>query len=113
MATFTYTPDFGAQVTTRPAVRSAKFGDGYEQRLAYGLNTKPQVWNLTFAARVDTDANGIEAFLGDANGVSWFYWTPPNGSTALKFICREWQRTVDRYNLNTITCTFEQVFDLG
>lgn len=112
MATFTYTPDFGAAVTTRPVVRSVRFSDGYEQRLIYGINTKPQKWDLKFSARDDTEANGIETFLNAQNGQAWFYWTPPNGSTALKFVCREWQRSLDRANLNTVSCTFEQVFDL-
>lgn len=112
MATFSYTPDFGAQVTKSPRVRSVKFGDGYEQRLAYGINTAPQVWDLSFAQRDDTEASGIEAFLAAANGVDWFYWTPPNGATQYKFICREWQRSLDKANLNTVTCKFEQVFDL-
>lgn len=111
MATFTYTPDFGAQLTKSPSVRSVKFSDGYEQRLTYGINTNPQVWSLTFAQRTDAEANAIDAFLTTERGVTAFDWTPPNG-TAAKFICREWTRTLDRANLNTVTAKFEQVFDL-
>lgn len=112
MATFSYVPDFGAQVTKRPTVRSVKFSDGYEQRVSYGINTQPQMWNLSFAQRTDSEASAIEAFLSARNGVEYFDWTPPNGASALKFICREWSRTLDRANLNTINCQFEQVFDL-
>lgn len=113
MATFTFTPDFGAQVAKKPVVRSVKFSDGYEQRLSYGINTAPQSWSLSFAQREDTEANEIESFLADKNGVTPFEWTPPNGSAPLKFICREWTRSLDRANLNTISTQFEQVFDLG
>lgn len=112
MATFTYTPDFGAQKTTRPAVRSVKFGDGYEQRLTYGLNTQPQSWNLTFSVRDDAEANGIESFLATEAGVGWFYWTPPGAAGPLKFVCREWQRSIDRNDMNTVSATFDEVFDL-
>lgn len=112
MATFTYTPDFGAAVSTKPSVRSIKFSDGYEQRVVYGINTQPQAWDLRFVNRDDTEANGIEAFLAAARGQDWFYWTPPNGTVALKYVCREWQRSVERQNLNTVTGKFEQVFDL-
>lgn len=111
MATFTATPDFSAQVTKSPRVRSVRFGDGYEQRLAYGLNTQPQSWDLTFAMRTDTEAGEIDAFLSARNGVESFDWTPPNGSAG-KYICREWRRTLDRANLNTVSARFEQVYDL-
>lgn len=112
MATFTFTPDFGAQVTNAPRVRSVRFGDGYEQRIAHGLNTRPQMWDLQFAQRTDAEANAIETFLATENGVTAFDWTPPNGSGTFKFICREWSRSLDRANLNTVSAKFEQVFDL-
>nr|NDG08510.1 phage tail protein [Oxalobacteraceae bacterium] len=46
MATFTWTPSVGANLSIRPNVRRVAFGDGYEQRLAFGINTQPQVWSL-------------------------------------------------------------------
>lgn len=112
MATFTYTPDFGATLNQKPAVRAVKFGDGYEQRLVYGINTQPQIWDMKFVNRDDTEAGGIVSFLSGQNGQAWFYWTPPGASSALKFICRDWTRVVERNNLNTVSCKFEQVFDL-
>lgn len=113
MATFTFTPDFGAQISSMPRVRSVRFSDGYEQRLSYGLNTSPQMWNVSFAQRGDSEANAIEGFLAARNGVEAFDWTPPNTGIPYKFICREWTRSLDRANLNTVSAKFEQVFDLG
>jgi phage-related protein len=111
--TFTYTPDFGAQVTKRPEVRSVKFSDGYEQRVSFGINTTAQVWDLRWAYRDDTEAGEIDAFFSARRGVDSFSWTPPGSPAPLKFICREWNRTLDENNLNTIAAKFEQVFDLG
>ena len=37
-ATVPVVPDRGLSRTSKPKIRSAKFGDGYEQRLADGLN---------------------------------------------------------------------------
>lgn len=110
MATFTYTPEFGAAVTHKPTVRAVKFGDGYEQRLAYGINTNPRVWDLRFASRSNTEADAILAFLEARGAVESFDWTPPSGSAG-KWICREWSRTMDRYNLNTVQAKFEEVFE--
>jgi phage-related protein len=39
------------------------FGDGYEQRLAFGINTQPQLWSLEFRGRTSLDAAAIDAFL--------------------------------------------------
>ena len=112
MATFTFTPDFGASASIKPAVRSVSFGDGYAQRLAYGINTQPQSWSLNFTVRDADETAAIDAFLVEAGGKDWFYWTPPNTLVPLKFICSEWTRTIDNAVYSSISATFDQVFDL-
>lgn len=112
MATFTWTPEFGAQKSRKPRVKSIRFGDGYEQRVADGLNTNPEFWSLQFANRTKAEADAIEAFLVEQNAVLSFDWTPPDASTSLKFICRDWTRTIQKANLYTIVAVFEQVYDI-
>lgn len=111
MATFSYTPDFLSQKKTKPDVLQIKFGDGYEQRQAFGINTRAKVWSLSFKLRENSEADAIEAFLEARNGVEAFDWTEPYGSTAEKWVCREWSRTIEKAQRSTITCTFEQVFE--
>ena len=49
MATFpSINPKYGARKRSRPRVRNVQFGDGFSQRLTYGLNQDPKQWNLTF-----------------------------------------------------------------
>lgn len=110
MATFTYTPDYGAAYEVKPNVRVAKFGDGYEQRQANGINTQPKQWSLRFSMRNDTEAAAIETFLVTQAAVLSFDWTDINGDAG-KYVCRSWNRTKERFNLNTITATFEEVFE--
>lgn len=86
-----------------------KFGDGYEVRQAVGINANLKSWSLTFKARSDAEANAIEAFLDACAGVESFDWTAPNAAASAKFVCREWQRTLDSCNLNTIQATFDQL----
>lgn len=62
MTTFTYIPDFGASKKLNPKINSIKFGDGYEQRASSGLNTNPQIWNLSFSNRTDIEAEAIDDF---------------------------------------------------
>ena len=109
MSTFTYQADNSAQVSVKPRVRSAKFGDGYEQRVGDGINIRPREWQLTFNSRSDAEMAPIVAFLEAQQGIYAFDWTPPFG-TAGKFKCEQWQQTVVRYGINNLSCTFTEVF---
>lgn len=111
MTTFTWTPDFGLEADYKPRVRLARFGDGYEQRVGDGINTDQDKWNLTFTVRTDTETSAILAFLKARNGIEAFDWTPAGESTAIRVVCREWHRTFDKFNLNTVTATFDRVFE--
>lgn len=110
MATFTYTPSFEATESSAPRVRKFQAGDGYEQRVRFGLNTNPKEWTLTFANRTDTERDNIVAFLDARAGVESFDWTPPRG-TAGKYVCSEWQVTLSNCNNNQIQAKFMQVFE--
>lgn len=110
MATFTFTPDYGVSVDVQPDVRVTKFGDGYEQRQANGINTMKKNWTLQFSLRTDAEADQITTFLEARAAVQSFDWTDING-VAGKYVCRSWSRNKERFNLNTISAKFEQVFE--
>jgi phage-related protein len=110
VATFTYTPSYSGSVTHSPQVRSVQFGDGYEQRATFGINTDKRIWNLDFRGKDDTDANAITAFLEARGAVESFDWTPPYGDAG-KWVCRSWSRTVISNGLSDISVTFEEVFE--
>lgn len=108
--TFTPAPDYGCQLQKKPRVRAAKFGDGYQQRVADGINTAPEEWSLTFSARTASEANTILQFLEDRAGVESFWWISPRGTTG-RFICPEWTHSPSSYSTHTVTAKFEQVFE--
>ena len=112
MATFTWIPSVGAALSVKPSVHKVSFGDGYEQRMAFGLNTKPEVWSVEFHGKTTTDAAAIDAFLKARGAVECFNWTSPSGLAA-KFVCEEWSRTIEEPNIENIRATFKQVFDLS
>lgn len=108
MATFTWIPQTASK-TVEPRVRRAAFGDGYEQRVASGINTRPATWSLTFS-RIAADINAIEAFLIARNGTESFDWTDPDG-TAIKATCAGWTRTPNAGMASgMISATFKQVY---
>jgi len=112
MATFpSIAPVFNASKVSRPAKRTTRFGDGYEQRITFGLNQNAKEWSLVFMVN-DTDANTIETFLDDrAADSASFDWTPPGESTAYKWVCEEWTRDLLGDEFNQISATFRQVFE--
>ena len=112
MATFTYTPDFGAAKAMTPQVVTVKFGEGYEQRYSKGMNSTPQKWDLRFAQREAAEANAITAFLDARGGVESFDWTPPDSNTVIRVKCAEgYSKIIEKYNRYSISCVFEQVFE--
>lgn len=114
MATFpSVTPAYGAQKTSRPRTRTIQFGDGYQQRLLYGIpsHMNPKEWDLTWNVS-ETDADTIETFLNArAEDSASFDWTPPDESTAYKWICPEWSKSIPYSNRATISARFIQVFE--
>jgi phage-related protein len=110
MAVFGFTPSFEATEASKPRARKFQAGDGYEQRIRFGLNTNPKEWSLVFSNRTDTERDTILAFLDARGGVDSFDWTPPRG-TAGKYVCEDWQTTLSNCNNNQIRATFRQVFE--
>ena len=112
MATFpSITPTYGAQKTSQPAVRTVRFGDGYEHRLTFGLNQNPKQWSLTWNVS-ETDADTIETFLdARAADAASFDWTPLDEATSYKWVCEQWSKSIPYNNRATITATFRQVFE--
>jgi phage-related protein len=105
------TPDFRASKKSEPAVRAVKFGDGYEQRLTFGLNQDPKEWDLTWTAKTTADADAIEAFFDARAGQESFDWAPLDDATPYKWVVASWTRTFDYANISTINATFREVFE--
>jgi len=113
MATFpNIAPDYGLSKESAPVVRKVQFGDGYEQRLRFGLNQNPKAWDITWNNITNADANTIEDFL-NARALDYasFTWTPPDSGVAYKWVCEQWNKTMNAFNRNTIKAKFRQVFE--
>lgn len=110
MSTFTWTPTNGVRQKTTPRVRRIKFGDGYEQRTADGINTKSETWDLAFVGLTDAEADAIDAFLTARNAVEAFDWVTPAGD-AIKAVCDDWGRDFSQYDVNTISATFRRAYE--
>ena len=114
MATFpSFNPIYGASKSSKPATRTVKFGDGYEQRVIYGLpsHMNAKEWSLTFDVS-DADADTIETFLNArAEDSASFDWSPPDTASTYKWVCSSWNRQLYDFNRSRIEVTFRQVFE--
>jgi phage-related protein len=111
MATFpNYKPLYGASKNSQPTVRRVQFGDGYSQRLVYGLNQDPKEWTLEFNI-TETEAAEIETFLEARGGAEAFDWTPPDTNTSYRWLCSNWSKSIDDPFRAVIRTKFVQVFE--
>ena len=114
MATFpSITPQYGVQKRSAPKKRVVRFADGYEHRILFGLNahTNPKTYSLRFVVS-ESDADKIEEFF-DARALDQasFDYTPPGESSASKFVCDSWNKSMPYLNRATISATFREVFE--
>lgn len=112
MATFPdYDPLYSASKKSQPKTKVTRFGDGYEQRVQFGLNQNPKEWSLRFDV-TDDDADIIEAFLdARADDSASFDWTPPDTNTSYKWVCESWTRELYEFHRSKLDMTFRQVFE--
>ena len=110
----TVVPDKGMTRNAQQKTRVIKFGDGYEQRLAKGINPSRRTFSLNFENRSNTVTNNILNFLSSAtggnNGAKSFNWSPPLGATG-KWICQDPSVEIVAHDLNNIDLVFKEVFE--
>ena len=112
MATFpSITPSYGASKRSEPRVNSVQFGSGYEQRVVFGINQNPKIWDLSWINITEANADTIETFLDARAGQEAFDWTPPDESTSYKWVCQQWDKQINYTGRATITAQFRQVFE--
>lgn len=111
MADWIWVESAGATQQREPRIRSAKFGDGYEQRAPDGINFMPQVWEVPFDGVDNAIADEMVAFLEAQKGYIAFNYVPLGQTAALRVVARRWSRTFARVGESDLRVTFEQVFE--
>lgn len=108
---FEWAPAVDAAGDATFLVRSAVFGDGYQQDVADGLNNRSESWPLTFIGN-EAKTRGIMDFLDWHGGWRSFQWTPPLGKPGL-YKCKAYNRTAHGAGAYTVTATFTQSFGVS
>lgn len=106
---FTYVPSYSSDASEECAVYETKYGDGYIQAVAAGINNISEKWNLVFQKRSATEIGNLLTFLRGKNGITAFTWTPPGASTTNHYRCKAWKVVPEEADYSTLSCLFEKV----
>lgn len=102
---------YGSSQSTELKLREARFGDGYSQRGALGINNIADTWSIQLSNKSGAEKNAIKAFLRARPGAESFTWTPYDESTPIRVRCRKWGISTTDYDVFAITCEFERMYE--
>ena len=110
------TPDKSMSKSTQPRVLTASFGDGYEQRIADGINSINETYSLSFKTRPKEVIDDIVAFLDTKKNVSKFVLTIPdtndaNGEKDVKVVATNYSVTYDYENFYSLSLSLKRVYE--
>ena len=105
--------DKGFQRTSTPKIHALTFGDGYEQRIADGINNLGQSMSVSFATRPKAEIDDLVAFFESLGGVTKFRMTidDTNGAETIKVVCKSWNQTWNYDDFYSLSATFERVYE--
>lgn len=107
-----YTADRGLSRTSTHRVLTSKFGDGYEQRVLDGINTKNDEFQISFNNRSASSINLLAKYLDSKAGKNFvFTVTDYDGDTQLKVVCESYNTVYLQENTHSLTTTFRRVYE--
>ena len=109
-------PDKGFTRGSKPKVHVMSFGDGYEQRLADGINNLEQELSVSFSTRPKAEIDDLVAFFESLGGVSKFRFdiedsNAGSSTETIKCVCDDWQQTWAYDNFYSLTAKFRRVYE--
>jgi|TARA_B100001540_G_C15578469_1_gene538392 phage-related protein len=121
ITTATIRPDNDLQRKSTPKVRKVKFGHGYEQRGAVGINNIEETYSVRFKNREKAAADDIIKFFEDKAGVTSFSFTIPDSNsstndsdgnpvTTVKVVCDTYSIKYANANHYDVSATFRRVY---
>ena len=110
--------DRGLSRKSKHRVLTARFGDGYEQRVRDGINTKEDMFSISFNNREAEDINLIAGFLDNKAGTNFdFVITDTfnnSGSlttSTLKVVCDEYNINYGQADNHSLSCQLRRVYE--
>ena len=109
------TPDKGMSRKGSSRVRTAKFGDGYEQRIVDGINNVEEQYSVNFSSRAIATIDDIVAFFESRKGASFNFTIPDSnarsGETTIKVVCNTYSLNYDNGVAYSCSSTLRRVYE--
>lgn len=115
MVTFTPNPapTYGpTSKTTTPRILETKYGDGYRQRMADGINSLEQQYEAGWENITTAEKNALIALFVGWGGWDAFSWTIPGDSLATVWTCKSWKETPKTPGYWDLSASFQREFDV-
>lgn len=106
--------DKGLAENPEPRVLKAQFGDGYEMRVADGINNTPRSWNMTFGPRTKADIDNLYKFFQTLAGVDTCKLTVPHavdGEETVTVVIEGYGRNLQHDDYYSMNCVAKEVFE--
>jgi len=108
--------DKGVQMSTKPRVLKAQFGDGYEMRVKDGINNTPRSWSLNFANRPKAEIDDLYTFMNQLAEVSTAKLTIPDTNASgseeeVIVIIEGYNKSINYDEYYSLSCTAREVFE--
>ncbi len=111
-----FVPDKGFSRASEPVMFKVQFGDGYEQRLANGINNIKESFSVSFNQRAKAEIDDFQAFLVAMKGQHKFQYTFEDSNaggseTTIKVVADTWDQTWDYGDFYSLNFTVRRVYE--
>ena len=109
-------PDKGFSQSNETVVFKAEFGDGYEQRVANGINNNKQQFEMAFMTRPKDEIDDIVDFFASKKGTTAFDFTFANSNESgneetVKVVIEKWTQTWKYDDYYDLKATARRVYE--
>ena len=109
-------PDRGFTQDDKSRIYTTNFGDGYEQRVANGINTIDQAFSLNFKTRPKAEIDDLVTFFTGLAGVDpcRFTYADSNAGgseTAIKAVAQSWKKTYNTGDFYSLSVKLVRVYE--
>jgi len=106
------TVDRGMSRQSTHRVLTSKFGDGYEQRVLDGINTKNEQFSITLNNRTREEINKVARFLDNYAGKAFeFTITNHTADEVIKVVADSYNLVYIHTEIHSLQTTFRRVYE--
>jgi len=100
--------DRGLTRSSKQRTMTAKFGDGYEQRLLDGINVKKEEFNASFKNRNKIEIDNLATFFDHKVPKSFDFTID---TETVKVVCDDYNINFVQTNIASLTCKLKRVYE--